>query len=140
MCMILYAAADTPLPTLPMGDPPAPLSVRAIRASEEPVRAHFGKPHVYVLGAHTGCSCGFSYGDGGDEDAAGRESVRRLGAYLATAVGRAGPVELYACWGGDEAEPAAAGRATLTAADFAGDAARFALTERWLATVVLAAS
>ena len=133
--MILYAAADAPLPIIAAGTPPPAFSVRSIRSSEAPVRAHFTKRHVYVFGAHTGCGCGFSYGSGGEDDAAGRESVRRLGEYLASAVARAGPLELYACWGGEEAEPGAE-RATVTPADFRGDAEDFDLTERWLAIVV----
>jgi hypothetical protein len=134
--MVLYAAADRPLRTIAAGSPPPPLSVRELEPERQAVRVHFTKPHVYRVGAHTGCSCGFVYGDGddADEDAAGRESVRRLGAYLASALGAAGTVELYACWDGDEPEPEAA-RAVVVPADFTGDAPRFELPERWLATV-----
>jgi hypothetical protein len=139
MCMVLYAAADAPLPEIAEGDPQPPLSVRAIQASEEPVRAHFTKPHVYFLGSHTGCSCGFKYGLGGDEDEQGRESVRELGAYLASAVERAGTLELYACWDGDEAEPETE-RASVTPTDFNGEAEDFGLPERWFATVSAGAS
>lgn len=95
---------------------------------------HFTKPHVYFLGAHTGCSCGFRYGIGGDADEAGRESVRRLGAYLAAAVEAAGPVELYACWDGDEAEPERE-RTAVMASHFSGEAEDFDLPERWFATI-----
>jgi hypothetical protein len=137
--MALYAAADAPLPEVPERTPPAPLSARPIQGAEGAVRPHFTKPHVYFLGSHTGCSCGFQFGVGGDEDEAGRESVRRLGAYLAAAVERAGPVELYACWDGDEAEPEAA-RAVVTPADFSAGAEAFDLEERWFATVVPPAS
>jgi hypothetical protein len=137
--MVLYAAADAPLPELAEGTPPPPLSARRVQGAEDAVRARFTKPHLYFLGAHTGCSCGFQYGEGVDEDAEGRESVRRLGAYLGAAVARVGPVELYACWDGDEAEPEGA-RATVTPADFTGEAEAFDLPERWFATVDAPAS
>jgi hypothetical protein len=137
--MVLYAAADSPLPELPEHMPPAPLSARPIQGGEEPVRTHFTKRHIYFLGSHTGCSCGFQYGVGGDDDAQGRESVRQLGVYLTAAVARVGPVELYACWDGDEAELATE-RATVSPVAFSGDAEEFSLSERWFATVVATAS
>ncbi|HJR63615.1 MAG TPA: hypothetical protein VJ803_07915 [Gemmatimonadaceae bacterium] len=135
MCMVLYAAADVPLPTIDTGNPPPLLSVQLLGPDEQDVRVHFSKRHAYVLGAHTGCSCGFSYGDGDGTDAWGRESVRRLSAYLASAVERAGPIELFACWNGDETKPLEI-RATITPGEFDADRERFALAERWLAVVV----
>jgi hypothetical protein len=135
MCMVLYAAADVPLPTIDTGRRPPPLSVQPLGPDEDDVRAHFSKPHAYVLGAHTGCSCGFSYGEGDDTDARGRESVRRLGAYLASEVERAGPIELFSCWTGDETKPPEI-RTTITPGEFDADRDRFNLAERWLAVVV----
>jgi hypothetical protein len=135
MCMVLYAAADAPLAELPERSPPAPFSARPIRGREEPVRTHFSATHVYFLGADTGCSCGFQYGPSVELESEGRESVRRLREYLADAVERAGSVEVYACWEGDEAEPLAR-RELVTLAYFADDVEAFGLGERWLATVV----
>ncbi len=137
MCMALYLAADAPVTEITPSMPPRPLSARPIEGTEEAVRAHFTKPHVYFLGSHTGCSCGFQYGECVKEDAEGRESVRRLGAFVADAVSRVGAVELYACWDGDEAEPERT-RATITPADLSGDAPAFELVERWFATVLAA--
>ena len=140
MCKVLYLAADEPQPVLPDGGtPPAPLSVRSLQQREEPVRERFSKPHVYFVGAYTGCSCGFSYGPYSDDDAEGRESTRQLAAYLTAAVARSGPVEVYSCWDGEEAEPAAE-RAAVTPAAFASDAAEFNLPDRWFAVVSAPAS
>ena len=112
-----------------------PDSVRA-------VRTHFTKPYVYYAGSHEGCGCGFSYGwwDGDDpaRSAPARESVRRLGAYLEAATRTAGPLELYACWSGDESE-APRHRRELTPRDFRPDASEFQLEERTFATVSPAA-
>ena len=139
MCMVLYAAADAPLQEFPQSTPPAPLSARLIEGTEEAVRPHFTKPYVYFLGSHTGCSCGFQYGEGIEEDSEGRESVRQLGEYLVAAVQCAGAVEVYACWDGEEAEPVEE-REVVTPAAFSGDTEEFDLPQRWLATVVPAAS
>ena len=138
MCLALYAAADAPLPEIPVVDPPAPLSVRPLRRDEAAVRARFSKPHVYFLGADTGCSCGFSYDAPETGPAERRDSVRQLRAYLTDVVARVGPVELYTCWGGDEAEPARE-RVHISPGYFVDDAEVFELPERWLATVTAAA-
>jgi hypothetical protein len=138
MCMVLYAAADAPLRTIP-DDGPVALSVRPINATEELVRAHFSKPHVYFLGSHSACSCGFNYGYSPNTDAAGRESVTQLGLYLAAAVTHAGPIEIYACWDGDEAKHAKE-HVTVTTDHFRGDAEEFQLSERWFAVVAALAS
>jgi len=138
MCMVLYAAADAPLRAIP-DDGPVPLTVRPINTAEEAVRERFSKQHVYFLGSHSGCSCGFSYGYSPTTDAAGRASVAQLGSYLAHSVGALGPIELYACWVGDEAEPPRE-RTTITAASFAGDLDEFQLRERWFAIISAPAS
>ena len=137
--MVLYAAADAPLPEIAETDPPGVFSARRIDTDEDVVRAHLTKPHVYFLGSYTGCSCGFSFGVGGDEDADGRVSVEALGTYIVAAVARAGAIQLYACWDGDEAEPAEQTE-TVTTDAFDGDAEAFDLPERWLATVSSPAS
>jgi len=136
--MVLYAAADVPLRAI-ADDGPRPLTVRPIHGDEVSVRARFSKPHVYFLGSHSGCSCGFSYGYSPDTDPAGRESVGELGSYLAEAVGYAGPIELYACWVGDEAEPPRE-RATVAATYFGRNGDEFQLAERWFAVIATPAS
>jgi hypothetical protein len=134
MCMLVFAAADTPLPLLSDAER-APLNARLPEGREERVRQQFSKHHVVFLGSHTGCSCGFSYGHSDDPDVEGRQSVGALGRYLAQAVDRAGPVEVFACWEGDEGR-AVAESVIVTPAFFTADAASFELTEGWLATVV----
>ena len=115
MCMVLYVAADAPLPLVPWAADAPAFHVTVLPPRAAAVRAHFSKPHVYYLGSHEGCGCGFGYGwwDGEDPEssAQGRESVGRLGAYLAAVTQASGPVELYACWSGDERAAAAPERA-----------------------------
>jgi hypothetical protein len=137
--MVLYAASDSPLPEIAEDTPPPPLSIRPVTGTEELVRVHFSRPYAYFLGSHTGCSCGFQYGEGVDHDAEGRESVRALGAFLTSAVQSSGAIELFACWDGDEAE--APERVEIVSPSvFTGDADQFDLVERWFATVIPAVS
>jgi len=125
MCMVVYVAADAPLPLISW-DPQAPaFHVKALDARDDPVRARFSKPHVYYVGSHEGCGCGFGYGqwDGEkpDDQRAAQASVARLADYVAAATRAAGALELYACWDGDQAaEPAH--RLEMTPGDIGGRA------------------
>lgn len=106
MCWVLYLAADLPLPRQPF-DPEAPgFNVAELTAREEVVRGQFSKRFVYRLGAHTLCGCGFDRAQAGpvrpQELEATEISLRRLRAYLGKALDLAGPVELFACWEGDQ--------------------------------------
>ena len=136
MCMALYVAADAPLLEVAATMPPGLFVARPIEGDEEAVRPHFTKAHVYFLGAHGGCSCGFSYGLGEaeDEDALGRQSVRQLRMYLNAAVAELGALEVYACWVDDEAEPVTS-RQALTTDVFTETLEAFELPERWFASI-----
>jgi hypothetical protein len=113
MCWMVYVASDQPLPTTAW-DPARPLfHVIDLRARDEPVRCQFSKPHVYYVGSHEGCGCGFQYGEHAEleeEDAAtlaaARDSRRRLAAFLSAALRQESALELFACWDGDQAAPA----------------------------------
>ena len=134
MCLVVYLAADAPLPLVPWDAECPAFHVAPLSPEETAVAARFTKPHVVYAGSHEGCGCGFDYGqwegEKRDEVAAARASVRALGEYLAAATAAVGPVELYACWGGDQGlEPV--GRIALTPADLGG--AAFWFEERTLA-------
>src|SRR5262249_21994682 len=132
MCMMVYLAADRPLPLIPWDEERPDFWVRAIIPCEVRVRKQFTKPHVYYGGAHSGCGCGFRYGlvpiEGEDrfaqqhreEEEQARESVRRLSAYVADAVDE-GSVEIYACWDGDQ-EAAPEERSVIAPAGLGGPA------------------
>ncbi len=138
MCMVVYIAADKPLPTIAWDPDNRQLNVMQLKGErEENVRSHFSKPHVYYVGSHLGCGCGFSYGQHPDfekEEEAGeaRTCVADLSAYLKSAIAAAGPVELYACWSGDEGDSVQA-RREATYADIGGEA--FWLEERVMLVV-----
>ena len=105
MCMTLYVASDKPLPLINWNESNPNFNVTELDESSQSVRKQFSKPHVYYLGSHQCCGCGFNYGQydyGEEEDKASRKSVRRLAEYLSQSVNNAGPLELYSCWSGDE--------------------------------------
>lgn len=112
MCMALYLATDKPVPETEWREGESVFVVQALTDHEEPVRLQFTKPAVCYLGAHTGCSCGFVYGqdeptsaDEERDELLGRRSVDALRAFLVQAVDDGHEVELFACWEGDLAIP-----------------------------------
>ncbi len=103
--MGVYLAASRPLPLRDWDEARPSFNVTALSAEEEPVRGRFSRPHVVYLGAYTGCSCGFTPDEDGEEPDAAR-SLDDLVAYVREAAAD-GPVELFTCWDGDWLEPAA---------------------------------
>ncbi|MBN1426843.1 MAG: hypothetical protein JXB07_00575 [Anaerolineae bacterium] len=108
--MMVYIASESPLPLIAWNDQcPAFYVTELPRPQDEQVRVQFSKPYVYYVGSHQGCGCGFLYGqypgfeDDANEERDKRESVARLSQYLAEAVAANGPIELFACWDGDQA-------------------------------------
>ena len=128
MCMGVYLATDRPQPLVEWRVAEPSFNVTELSEQEAPVRGRFSKPHVYYLGAYTGCSCGFTPDEDGEEEDAAR-SLRDLVAYVRRAAGE-GTVELFACWDGDYLEPAAR-RLELAADDLADP-------ERWFDELVFA--
>jgi hypothetical protein len=110
MCLAVYLAAVRPLPLILWDEARPAFHVTEV-GSEEPVRGRFGLPHVYRLASSEGCGCSFEYGVwpvDNDEDrlreAKGRASVTSLAAYVAAAE-RVSPLQLYACWEGEQELP-----------------------------------
>jgi len=112
MCLMLYMAADSAVPLIPWDEsgPAFHVSVPSSSSATD-VRARFSKPHLVYLGSHDGCGCGFQHSEPGQvldsdpdpvEVAQSAESMRRLANYVAEAVKRVGPVELYMCWDAEQ--------------------------------------
>ncbi len=116
MCKALYLASDRPLPESAWDEQNPGFYVEALSESDAAVRRHFSKSHVYYAGAHEGCGCGFGYGDFDDpkleeSDALGKQSLEQLFTFLRAQSRRAGALEMYYCWEGDEAQNAKAAEA-----------------------------
>ncbi len=119
MCMMLYMASDHQLPEIEWDDKnPAFFVTPDLHPAVEVVRKQFSKYYVYYAGSHEHCGCGFGYCNDDyyrdvyrgnpdiidraiRENAAARETVRRLREYLEKAA-QSGPVELYSVWAGAE--------------------------------------
>jgi hypothetical protein len=103
MCMGVFLASSHPLPFIEWREESPGFNVSEPYAREDGVRAQFSLAHVYALGAATRCGCGFTEGQGVDQ-----ELVDRACASFAEYVTRAatlGPLELYVCWEGDWTTP-----------------------------------
>ena len=112
MCMALYLATDEPVEGPAWSEASPLFNVQALTEGEAPVRLQFSKQHLVYLGAHTGCSCGFSYGadpletpEDAAEDVNAREAVASLRGFLERCLATSETVELFACWEGDQGSP-----------------------------------
>lgn len=105
MCQALFLAAARPPRPISCGPDRPVFSVVAASFGVEAIRRHLGRPHLVLVGAHTGCSCGFRYEHESPADEAEfariAGSMTHLLAYLRELVAEAGAVDAYACWEGD---------------------------------------
>jgi len=119
--------APSPLPLIPWREESPAFYVDDVPA-DDPVRSHFSWPNVYYAGAHEGCGCGFAYNQvpenlqEADEESRARASVAALKKYVSEAIAR--PVQLYACWEGEQSFPAKE-RVTASPDVLGGDSFKF---------------
>jgi hypothetical protein len=96
MCLSVFLASDAELPLVEWNVEQPGFNVSPLAPTEEVVRKWLPRRHVYALGAHTHCGCGFQRNeDNAPEDvAASRQALSEF----VTAAARHGPVDLYVCW------------------------------------------
>ncbi len=144
--MAIYIASDMPLPEIAWdSEAPAFYVTADVGPNERELRRHVTKPFVYYVGSHSGCGCGFSYGEYEEPDVEedgpdwvfARKSVADLAAYLERALQLTPELELYSCWDGEEGE-AEESRTTISPDEIGGE--RFWFEERQLTVVRLAGS
>lgn len=122
VCLTVYLGSQDELPAIDWSKTDPSFNVRPLRRNRA-VRRRLQMPHLYEIGAYTGCGCGF-LGEEDDEDEAVARRVSRaaLRRYVEDAAST-GRVELLVCWIGDEALPANASVVSpgeLEEADFGG--------------------
>lgn len=143
MCMLVFIGADRELERVPW-DPERPaFRVEDLEAGHRGVRRHFEGKHVYAVGSHTHCACGFQYGQNPDLESdeeqrvLARQARRDFADYLAGQLAESDEVTLWACWDGDQDADVERQR-TLTPDDI--DTEGFAFLERELSVVRRSAS
>lgn len=140
MCIAVYIAADQPLALVPWDETQPAFYLASVDPSDSPVLTKFTKAHVAYAGSHEGCGCGFQCGEypesrEPEEGLARRASLDQFAAYLSHELTRVGPIELYACWEGDQAAPVEHRRA-LTPMDLRTE--RFFFLQKELSLVTAA--
>jgi hypothetical protein len=116
MCLGLFLASEI---EIALADDPE-MSVQEVSGSEKSVERFFSLPQVRYIGAHGGCSCGFSHGsaevpiewydgffDENDGDVRRKDlaSGQRLLALISAQLAKSAVVEIYPVWNGDEEQP-----------------------------------
>ncbi|MBI1189988.1 MAG: hypothetical protein GC200_04810 [Tepidisphaera sp.] len=109
MCTTVYLASSTPVPII-RPDAATHLSVTPLEQTN-PALASLSRilsfPHISVVGAHTGCGCGFQGTnlDHAEDPDDIRTSRLLLSHYLAARLKEGAHLQIYACWAGDERRP-----------------------------------
>jgi len=105
MCLAVYLASDKPLPLISWSREKPSFYVEKLTSAEESVKTQFEIPHIYYLGSHEGCGCGF-FKTGQDWDVLGRsqaqENYTQLVSYLKQVQFQDSRNQIYVCWQGDE--------------------------------------
>ena len=136
MCLAFYVAGREALPLIAWNRHTPGFYVEAIEGDDEVVRRQFTLSHVYYVGSHEGCGCGFfKEGEVGEELGRVQENYRRLAEYLRQAQKQGGDLELFTCWEGDQGRSPGY-RETLTPADLEDADYEFKYNEEFFAKIV----
>jgi hypothetical protein len=99
MCLGIYLSTDTELELVPWNVDARTFNTSPLTEHESPVRRHLTRRHIYYLGSHTHCGCGFMR-NGDSEPHEVDASRTALGEFLQR-VRQKGPCELFVHWDGD---------------------------------------
>jgi hypothetical protein len=113
MCFVLYAGTSHAMTQTEWRKDAPDLSVNLLTERENPIAAHFSKPHVQNIGSTSGCGCNFphvTFQNGGwpsfddsdpdpEQEASDRYNRERI-VTLLRETGEA-TVELYGVWDGN---------------------------------------
>ena len=109
MCYAIYIASDKPLKTIPWNENDRKLNVNQLDPKENIIKKIFSKPHVYYIGSHLNCGCGFFYEssltpDGDEKEVAKqvKKSQQELKTYIKQSLDQSKEIELYVTWEGEK--------------------------------------
>jgi hypothetical protein len=121
MCMMVYLAADEPLPVVPWDEQQRAFHVSPLSVNEECVRKQFSQRFVVYVGSHEGCGCGFQCGPyppdtyEAAEIEARRRSLRQFADYVDAQLRHCDSIAVFACWDGDQGDAPGHGRELVPA-------------------------
>lgn len=104
MCLAVYIAHSQPLPSKPWDESNPSIFIKELNEQDRLIQDKFTLKHIYYLGSHEGCGCGFAYAErlAPEEDKLRRaQNYRELAAYL-TEHKISGWLEFFACWEGEQ--------------------------------------
>lgn len=136
MCLAVYVAGSEVLPLVAWDRHAPAFYVEEVRARDRVVCRQFTLPHVYYVGSHMGCACGFFRGgEVGEELDQAQEDYRRLAEYLREAQKQGADLELFTCWEGDQGRSPGY-RETLTPTNLEDADYEFKYNEEFFAKIV----
>ena len=103
MCLMVYIASDKALTLIDWSEDKPAFNISELSKYEEGVKTQFKFSHIYNVGTHLGCGCGFlkEYKEGG-ELAQANENYIELNTYLQKARETGASNQIFSCWDGDQ--------------------------------------
>jgi hypothetical protein len=105
MCYEIYIAAGNFLETIPWDEKSRKLNVSKIGPKDDTIKKIFSKPHIYYIGSHLKCGCGFFYESSlapncDEQEVASqvRRSQEELREYIKQSLDKSKEIELYVSW------------------------------------------
>jgi len=109
MCYAIYIASDKPLKTINWDEKNRELNVNKLEAKDKIIKKMFSKPHIYYIGSHLKCGCGFFYESSLTPNCDEREvekqvikSLEELKKYIKQSLVKSKEIELYVSWEGEK--------------------------------------
>lgn len=104
MCLTLYLASSIPLPLIPWVEEAPSFYIKELECpSDDPsVKSRFTLTHLYFVGSHMGCGCGFVKGAQEEDEAERIENYVKFADYVRIARTDGADLQLFSCWRGDE--------------------------------------
>ena len=101
MCLAVYVASSVELDIIQWSERAPGFHLEQAPKRDKVVR-QFALPHVYYVGSHEGCGCGFiKEGEEGLELEIRQANYIALAGLIREAMARGASIELFACWEGD---------------------------------------
>ncbi len=104
MCLVVYLASSMELSQLAWDEHHPSIHLTDLSEGEDVIRKKFSLEHVYSLGSHQGCGCGFIKEGASDgiEKVQIQKDYDALGYLISAGVLKGFKYQIYTCWDGDQ--------------------------------------